>query len=231
MKWALARPGAAPCRQGRVTAVPGVVDSTVESGRWPMFRCSPSCRAGSQASMQRVYQCTEPLTQAQALVTSQVKSQNRLAQSIMRCNDKAKALMPKVKSFGWSSSWEIVWPCVDDSMNLIPTMIKKLEECLSSIQNRSLCHWSSGLRAGIYFLKEWEFRSFKWSLWIKDDSKFKAYVTCLWTLVPLCFNSRKCLWNLSQSFWEPKFLGASAYPGSRHLHHTKPEPSEVPDSS
>ena len=26
---------------------------------------------------------------------------------------------------------------------------------------------------------------------IKDGSKFKAYVTCLWTLVPLCLNPRK----------------------------------------
>lgn len=28
---------------------------------------------------------------------------------------------------------------------------------------------------------------------IKDGSKFKAYITCLWTLVPICFNPRK--WN------------------------------------
>ncbi|TKC45233.1 hypothetical protein EI555_010273 [Monodon monoceros] len=60
-----------------------------------MFRCSAACCEDNQASMQQARQCIErchaPLSQAQALVTSELeKFQECLARCTMYCNDKAK---------------------------------------------------------------------------------------------------------------------------------------------
>ncbi|KAM5228200.1 protein FAM136A [Ctenodactylus gundi] len=105
-----------------------------------MFRCSASCCEDNQASMQQVHQCIErchaPLAQAQALVTRELeKFQDRLARCTMHCNDKAKDSMDaggrelQVKQ----QLDTCVTKCVDDHMNLIPTMTRKMKESLSSL--------------------------------------------------------------------------------------------------
>ncbi|XP_043773734.1 protein FAM136A-like [Cervus elaphus] len=104
------------------------------------FRCSAACCEGSQGSMQQVHQCIErchaPLAQAQALVTSELeKFQDRLAWCTMYCNDKAKDSIdagskePHVKR----QLETCLTKCVDDHINLIPTMTRNMKESLSSM--------------------------------------------------------------------------------------------------
>ncbi|XP_038518328.1 protein FAM136A-like [Canis lupus familiaris] len=163
------------------------------------FRCSASCCEDSQASMQQVHQCIERchvlLAQAQALVTSELeKFQDRLARCTMHCNDKAKdSIDAGSKELQVKRQLEsCVTKCVDDHMHLIPTMTKKMKECLLSIGKRSLCNWPSELTAGIYLKRNKTFCLLS-DVYeeIKVGSKFEACVTCLWTLVPLRFNPRK----------------------------------------
>ncbi|EPY82170.1 hypothetical protein CB1_000678023 [Camelus ferus] len=105
-----------------------------------MFWCSAGCREDSHASMQQVHHCIErchmPLAQAQSLVTSELgKFQDRLSRCTMHCNDKAKdsidagSKKPQVKR----QLESCVTKCVDDHMNLIPTMTRKMKESLSSV--------------------------------------------------------------------------------------------------
>ncbi|KAB1267019.1 Protein FAM136A [Camelus dromedarius] len=105
-----------------------------------MFQCSAGCCEDSHASMQQVHQCIErchmPLAQAQSLVTSELeKFQDRLTRCTMHCNDKAKDSIdagskePQVKR----QLESCVTKCVDDHMNLIPTMTRKMKESLSSM--------------------------------------------------------------------------------------------------
>ncbi|XP_012316283.3 protein FAM136A [Aotus nancymaae] len=104
------------------------------------FWCSDSCCEDSKASMQQVYQCIEhchaPLTQAQALATSELeKFQDRLAWCTMHCNDKAKDLID-VGSKELQVKQQLdscVTKCVDDHMHLNPTMTKKMKEALLSM--------------------------------------------------------------------------------------------------
>ena len=105
-----------------------------------MFWRSAACCEESQASMEQVHQCSErchaPLAQAQALVTSELeKFQDRLAQCTMYCNDKAKdSIDAGSKELHVKRQLETcVTKCVDDHMNLIPTMTRKMKESLSSI--------------------------------------------------------------------------------------------------
>ncbi|XP_057580959.1 protein FAM136A-like [Hippopotamus amphibius kiboko] len=105
-----------------------------------MFRCSASCCEDSQASMQQVHQCIEcchaPLAQAQALVTNELeKFQDHLARCTMHCNDKAKdSIDAGSKELQVKRQLEsCMTKCVDDHMNFIPTMTKKMKESLSSI--------------------------------------------------------------------------------------------------
>ena len=105
-----------------------------------MFRSSTACCEESQASMQQVHQCIErchaPLAQAQAPVTSELeKFQDHLARCTMYCNDKAKdSIDAGSKELHVKQQLETcVTKCVDDHMNLIPTMTRKMKESLSSI--------------------------------------------------------------------------------------------------
>ncbi|XP_020751194.2 protein FAM136A isoform X1 [Odocoileus virginianus] len=105
-----------------------------------MFRCSAACCEESQASMHQVHQCIErchaPLAQAQALVTSELeKFQDRLARCTMYCNDKAKdSIDAGSKELHVKRQLETcVTKCVDDHMNLIPAMTRKMKESLSSM--------------------------------------------------------------------------------------------------
>ncbi|KAM6221478.1 protein FAM136A [Rhynchocyon petersi] len=105
-----------------------------------MFRCSASCCEDNAASMQQVHQCIErchaPLAQAQALVTNELeKFQDRLARCSMHCSDKAKdSIDAGNKEFQVKQQLEsCVAKCVDDHMQLIPSMTKKMKESLSSI--------------------------------------------------------------------------------------------------
>ncbi|XP_057396826.1 protein FAM136A-like [Balaenoptera acutorostrata] len=104
-----------------------------------MFRCSAGCCEDSQAPTQQVHQCIArcraPLAQAQALVTSELeKFQDRLEWCTMHCNDKAKdSIDAGSKELQVKRQQEsYVTKCVDDHMNLIPTMTK-MKESLSSI--------------------------------------------------------------------------------------------------
>ncbi|XP_054439206.1 protein FAM136A-like [Pteronotus mesoamericanus] len=119
-----------------------VVDSLVKSldreNIWKMedlmFLCSAGCCEDSQVSMQQVHQCIEccltPLAQAQSLDTSELeKFQDHLAWCAMRCNDKAKdSIDTGSKELQVKRQLEsCVTKCVDDHMNFIPTITKKIE--------------------------------------------------------------------------------------------------------
>lgn len=136
----------AEAHQARVQAVVEEMVQSLESdhirkmqGR--MFRCSAECCDRSSDSMTQVHQCIErchnPLAQAQGLVTSELeKFQDRLTRCTMHCNDKAKDLFdsgakePAVRSL----MDRCVGSCVDDHVNLIPSMTRRLKENLDSIQ-------------------------------------------------------------------------------------------------
>lgn len=135
----------AEAQQGRVqTVVEEMVQSLerdhIRKMQSRMFKCSAECCDRSTDSMVQVHQCIEgchtPLGQAQALVTSEMeKFQDRLARCTMHCNDKAKDLFdsgakePAVRSL----MDRCVSTCVDDHINLIPSMTRRLKENLDSI--------------------------------------------------------------------------------------------------
>ncbi|XP_040102101.1 protein FAM136A-like [Oryx dammah] len=105
-----------------------------------MFQCSAGCCADSQASMQQGHQCIEhchaSLAQAQALATSGLeKFQDRLARCTLYCSDKAKeSIDVGSKELQVKRRLETcMTKCVDDHVNLIPAMTRKLKE--------SLIHW------------------------------------------------------------------------------------------
>lgn len=136
----------AEAHQSRVQAV---VEEMVESlerdhirkMQSHMFKCSAECCDRSTDSMAQVHQCIDrchtPLAQAQSLVSQEMeKFQDRLVRCTMHCTDKAKDLFdsgakePAVKSLMDSC----VGTCVDDHINLIPSMTRRLKENLDSIQ-------------------------------------------------------------------------------------------------
>ncbi|CAL8321473.1 unnamed protein product [Lota lota] len=105
-----------------------------------MFKCSADCCDRSSDSMSQVHQCIEqchtPLAKAQGLVTSELeKFQDRLARCTMHCSDKAKDLFdsgakePAVRAL----MDRCVGSCVDDHMNLVPSMTRRLRDNLDSI--------------------------------------------------------------------------------------------------
>ncbi|KAM9820150.1 protein FAM136A [Neosynchiropus ocellatus] len=107
-----------------------------------MFRCSADCCDRSSDSMSQVHQCIDrchtPLAKAQGLVTSELeKFQDRLTRCTMHCNDKAKDLFdsgakePAVRSL----MDRCVGTCVDDHMNLIPSLTRRIKDNLDSIQH------------------------------------------------------------------------------------------------
>ncbi|XP_068191308.1 protein FAM136A [Antennarius striatus] len=106
-----------------------------------MFSCSAECCDRPSDSMSKVHQCIErchtPLAKAQGVVTSELNTfQNRLTRCTMHCNDKAKDLFdsgakePAVKAL----MDRCVGSCVDDHINLIPSMTRKLKEQLNSLE-------------------------------------------------------------------------------------------------
>ncbi|KAJ8781196.1 hypothetical protein J1605_011180 [Eschrichtius robustus] len=109
-------------------AVDSMMKSLERESIWKMqglmYRCSAGCCEDSQASMQ------------QALVTSELeKFQDSLARCTTHCNDKAKDSID-AGSKDLQVKWQLescVTKCVDDHMNLTPTMTKKMKESLSSI--------------------------------------------------------------------------------------------------
>ncbi|XP_029565029.1 protein FAM136A [Salmo trutta] len=105
-----------------------------------MFKCSAECCERSIDSMSQVHSCIEhcntPLAQAQGLVTNELeKFQDRLTRCTMHCNDKARDLLdsgakePAVRAL----MENCVGSCVDDHVNLIPSMTHRLKENLNSI--------------------------------------------------------------------------------------------------
>ncbi|XP_075945565.1 protein FAM136A [Anarhichas minor] len=106
-----------------------------------MFKCSADCCDRSTDSMSVVHRCIErchtPMAQAQGQVTSELeKFQDRLTRCTMHCNDKAKDLFdsgtkePAVRSLMDGC----VGSCVDDHINLIPSMTRRIKDNLDSIQ-------------------------------------------------------------------------------------------------
>ncbi|XP_072311490.1 protein FAM136A [Eucyclogobius newberryi] len=135
----------AEAHQGRVQAsVEEMVQSLerdhIRKMQSRMFKCSAECCDRPTDSMAQVHQCIDrchtPLAHAQALVTSEMeKFQDRLARCTMHCNDKAKDLFDSgAKEHAVRSMMEhCVGSCVDDHINLIPSMTRRLKENLDSI--------------------------------------------------------------------------------------------------
>lgn len=105
-----------------------------------MFKCSAECCEASTDSMSQVHHCIErchtPLAQAQGLVTSELeKFQDRLSRCTMHCSDKAKDLLDSgAKEPAARALMEgCVGSCVDDHVNLIPSMTRRLKDNLDSI--------------------------------------------------------------------------------------------------
>ncbi|XP_023678909.2 protein FAM136A isoform X3 [Paramormyrops kingsleyae] len=110
------------------------------SVRGRMFRCSAECCEQPSQSMQQVHQCIErchaPLAQAQSLVTTELeKFQDRLSRCTMHCNDKAKDLFDSgTKEPAVRAAMErCVGGCVDDHVNLLPSMTRRLRDSLGAI--------------------------------------------------------------------------------------------------
>ena len=81
--------------------------------------------------------CHVPPAQAQALVTRELeKFQDCLARCTMRCKDKGKeSIDAGSRELQVKQQLEsCVTKCVDDHMNLIPSLTKKMKKSLSSIQ-------------------------------------------------------------------------------------------------
>ncbi|XP_030063314.1 protein FAM136A isoform X1 [Microcaecilia unicolor] len=117
--------------------VKGLEREQIRKMQGKMFRCSADCCDNDAASMQQVHNCIErchaPLAQAQSIVTSELERfQDRLARCTMHCNDKARDSLdggskePQVKL----QLQTCITQCVDDHMNLIPSMTRKLKETL-----------------------------------------------------------------------------------------------------
>ncbi|XP_051972729.1 protein FAM136A [Xyrauchen texanus] len=105
-----------------------------------MFHCSAECCEHPGDSMNQVHQCIErchtPLAKAQGLVTSELeKFQDRLSRCTMHCNDKAKDLFdsgakePAVRAL----IDRCVCSCVDEHLNMLPSMTRRLKDSLNSI--------------------------------------------------------------------------------------------------
>ncbi|XP_045149141.1 protein FAM136A-like [Echinops telfairi] len=140
-------------------AVDSMVQSLERENIWKMqgamFRRSASCCEDSLASMQQVHQCIQCchalLAQAQALVTSELKRfQDRLARCTVHCNDKVKDSMDAAsKELQVKQQLE---SC--DHRHLIPSRTKKMTEFSLPSQNKYLCQWPLGIRAGIFIKKK-----------------------------------------------------------------------------
>ncbi|KAM6986901.1 protein FAM136A [Aplochiton taeniatus] len=105
-----------------------------------MFKCSADCCERTTDSMSQVHHCIErchtPLAQAQGLVTSELeKFQDRLTRCTMHCNDKARDMFDSgAKETAVRALMEnCVGSCVDDHVNMIPSMTRRLKENLDSI--------------------------------------------------------------------------------------------------
>uniref|UniRef100_A0A3Q2X3Q9 Protein FAM136A n=1 Tax=Haplochromis burtoni TaxID=8153 RepID=A0A3Q2X3Q9_HAPBU len=118
--------------------VQNVIEDMVQSLEKDHIR---KMQVGYLQVQRRVHQCIEtchtPLAKAQGLVTSELeKFQDRLTRCTMTCNDKAKDLFdsgakePAVRSL----MDRCVGSCVDDHVNLIPSMTRRLKENLDSIR-------------------------------------------------------------------------------------------------
>ncbi|KAB0360609.1 hypothetical protein FD754_004765 [Muntiacus muntjak] len=98
-------------------AVDSMVKSLERENIWKMqgfmFQCSTACCEESQASMQ----------------------QDRLARCTVYCNDKAKdSIGAGSKELHVKRQLETcLTKCVDDHINLLPTMTRKMKESLSSM--------------------------------------------------------------------------------------------------
>ncbi|XP_033951655.1 protein FAM136A [Pseudochaenichthys georgianus] len=106
-----------------------------------MFRCSADCCDRSTDSMSVVHNCIErchtPMAKAQAQVTSELeKFQDRLSRCTMHCNDKAKDLFDSgaKESAVRALMDRCVGSCVDDHVNLIPSMTRRIKDNLDSIE-------------------------------------------------------------------------------------------------
>ncbi|KPP65182.1 protein FAM136A-like [Scleropages formosus] len=135
----------AEAQQSRVqTAVEDMVQGLereyIRKMQGRMFRCSADCCDHHSDSMTQVHQCIErchtPMAQAQNLVTTELeKFQDRLARCSMHCNDKAKDLFdsgakePAVRAL----MDRCVGACVDEHLNLLPSMTRRLKESLGAI--------------------------------------------------------------------------------------------------
>ncbi|XP_026103867.1 protein FAM136A-like [Carassius auratus] len=104
-----------------------------------MFRCSAECCESPGHSMKQVHQCIDrchaPLAEAQRLVSSELQQfQDRLTRCTVYCNDKAKDLFdsgakePAVRVLMDSC----VSSCVDEHLNLLPSMTRRLKDSLNS---------------------------------------------------------------------------------------------------
>ncbi|KAJ8260884.1 hypothetical protein COCON_G00166070 [Conger conger] len=105
-----------------------------------MFQCSAECCERPTDSMSQVHQCIErchaPLAQAQSLVTTELERfQDRLTRCTMHCNDKAKDLFDSgAKEAAVRSLMEkCVGGCVDEHVNLLPSVTRKLKDSLAGI--------------------------------------------------------------------------------------------------
>ncbi|XP_069020328.1 protein FAM136A [Embiotoca jacksoni] len=136
----------ADAHQARVQVViEGMVQSlereNIRKMQGHMFKCSADCCHRSTDSMSQVHHCIErchaPLAKAQSLVTAELeKFQDRLTRCTMHCNDKAKDLFDSgAKDTAVRSLMDrCVGSCVDDHVNLIPSMTRRLKENLDSIE-------------------------------------------------------------------------------------------------
>lgn len=104
-------------------------------------------------------------------------------------------------------------------------------------RNRNLCHWPSGLRAGIYLKRRMRIGLLS-KVWLKKlrmaaSLRRMSLASGHWFLYVLILDNemeKLVLKFESESFWESKFFVASAYPSSRHLPRTNPEP-QVPGTN
>uniref|UniRef100_A0A3B3V0D5 Protein FAM136A n=1 Tax=Poecilia latipinna TaxID=48699 RepID=A0A3B3V0D5_9TELE len=121
------------------TRVQKVVEEMVQSLERDHIR-NMQVRTHVQMQRRLLRPCHTPLAQAQGLVTSELeKFQDRLTRCTMHCNDKAKDLFdsgskePAVRSL----MDRCVGSCVDDHINLVPSMTRRLKENLDSIPSRN----------------------------------------------------------------------------------------------
>lgn len=135
-----------------------------------MFKCSAECCERSTDSMSQVHNCIErchaPLAQAQGLVTNELeKFQDRLTRCTMHCNDKARDLFDSgAKEPAVLAMMEnCVGSCVDDHINLIPSMTHRLKENLDSIPQ-----WGGGNSL-------LQMHETAWTLYYSDKGVHKVY--------------------------------------------------------